>query len=80
VLAPGTDETDALRADLRARVGDALGKSFMPSAVWFTTALPKTRSNKIMRRTIRAVTLGQDPGDVSGLEDAAALDAIGAAR
>ena len=80
VLAPGTDETDALRADLRARVGDALGKSFLPSAVWFTSALPKTRSNKIMRRTIRAVTLGQDPGDVSGLEDTAALDAIGAAR
>jgi hypothetical protein len=33
-----------------------------------------------MRRTIRAVTLGDDPGDLSGLEDMAALDAIRAAR
>ena len=32
-----------------------------------------------MRRTIRAVALGQPPGDLSGLEDAAALDAIAAA-
>ena len=31
-------------------VADGLGKSFRPGAVRFTTALPKTRSNKIMRR------------------------------
>ena len=79
VLAPGTPSTDELRAELTALVGSRLGKSFMPSAVHFTTALPKTRSNKIMRRTIRAVALGQDPGDISGLEDAGALDAIAAA-
>ena len=41
------------------RVGDALGKSFTPSAIHFTAALPKTRSNKVMRRAIRAVALGQ---------------------
>jgi acyl-coenzyme A synthetase/AMP-(fatty) acid ligase len=44
--------------------------------VRFTTGLPKTRSNKVMRRTIRAVALGQEAGDLSGLEDAGALDAI----
>jgi hypothetical protein len=33
-----------------------------------------------MRRSIRAVTLGQDPGDLSGLEDPGALDAIAEAR
>ena len=79
VLAPDTDPTDALRDELRTRVADALGKSFRPSAVRFTAALPKTRSNKIMRRTIRAVAGGDDPGDVSGLDDASALDAIAAA-
>ena len=79
VLAPETDPTDALRDELRTRVADALGKSFRPSAVRFTAALPKTRSNKIMRRTIRAVAGGDDPGDVSGLDDASALDAIAAA-
>ena len=79
VLAPDTVPTDALRDELRTRVADALGKSFRPSAIRFTAALPKTRSNKIMRRTIRAVAGGDDPGDVSGLDDASALDAIAAA-
>ncbi len=80
VLGRGVRSSDELRADLRARVTDALGKSFAPSAVWFTDALPKTRSNKVMRRTIRAVALGEPPGDLSGLEDPAALDAIAHAR
>ncbi len=79
VVAPGTPTDDDLRAALRAQVGDALGRAFTPSAVRFTSALPKTRSNKIMRRTIRSVALGQAPGDLSGLEDPAALDAIAAA-
>ncbi len=79
VLAPETDPTEALRDELRSRVADALGKSFRPSAIRFTSALPKTRSNKIMRRTIRAVAGGEDPGDVSGLDDVSALDAIAAA-
>ena len=79
VVAPGTEADDDLRAALRAQVGDALGKAFTPSAVRFTAALPKTRSNKIMRRTIRSVALGQSPGDLSGLEDPAALDAIAGA-
>jgi acetyl-CoA synthetase len=41
--------------------------------------LPKTRSAKIVRRAIRAAALGEDPGDVSSLEDPAVLDAIRAA-
>jgi acetyl-CoA synthetase len=80
VLAPGTEATDELRSELRAHVADGLGKSFTPGSVRFTTMLPKTRSNKVMRRSIRAVTLGQDPGDLSGLEDPTALDAIARAR
>ncbi len=80
VLAAGTEPSEPLRAELRAQVAGALGKSFTPSAIHFTTALPKTRSNKIMRRAIRAVALGEAPGDLSGLEDPGALDAIAAAR
>jgi acetyl-CoA synthetase len=79
VVATGTTVDDTLRAELRARVGDALGKAFTPSAVHVTTALPKTRSNKVMRRSIRAVALGQSAGDLSGLEDPSALEAIAAA-
>ena len=50
--------------------------SFKPAQVRFTTALPKTRSAKVLRRAIRAVVTGDPPGDLSGLEDPASLDAI----
>lgn len=76
VLKPGVEPTDELRNALRARVGAALGKAFTPDAVRFTSALPKTRSAKILRRTVRAVALGEDPGDLSSLENPAALDAV----
>jgi acetyl-CoA synthetase len=76
VLAPGVDATDALRAELTARVAEHLGSSFRPAAVRFTTALPKTRSAKILRRAIRSTVAGSPPGDLSGLEDPGALDAI----
>ena len=54
----------------------ALGKAFKPERVEFVAALPKTRSAKIMRRAVRATALGQDPGDLSSLENPEALDEI----
>ena len=42
----------------------------------FVSALPKTRSAKIMRRAVRAKALGADPGDLSSLENPEALDEI----
>lgn len=80
VLAPGTEETDALRAELSAVVAEHLGKSFKPSAVRFCDALPKTRNAKVLRRAVRAVALDKDTGDLSSLEDPATIDAIRAAR
>ncbi len=80
VPAAGVEPTDALRADLVAVVTDALGKSFKPSEVRFCSALPKTRSAKVLRRAIRAAAVGQDPGDLSSLEDPGALDAVRSAR
>jgi len=69
---------------LRRAVADAvvagLGKSLKPERVLFVGEVPKTRSGKVMRRLIRAVHLGKEPGDLSALENAAALDAIRAAR
>ena len=61
---------------VRQRCADELGKAFAPAEVRFTTALPKTRSAKIVRRAVRATLLGEDPGDVSTLEDPGALDAV----
>jgi acetyl-CoA synthetase len=69
-----------LRRELMGRVSDALGKTFRPSQIRFTAALPKTRNAKVMSRVIRAAYLGQDPGDVSSLEDPGAVEAIRQAR
>jgi acetyl-CoA synthetase len=76
VVAAGVDANDALRDELTALVTEHLGSSFRPSAVRFTTALPKTRSAKVLRRAIRSVVTGAAPGDLSGLEDPGTLDAV----
>jgi acetyl-CoA synthetase len=76
VVAPGVVANDALRAELSAMVTEHLGSSFRPAAVRFTTALPKTRSAKVLRRAIRSVVTGAAPGDLSGLEDPGTLDAV----
>ncbi len=78
VLTSGVHADDTLRAQISKCVVDALGPSFKPAEVRFTTALPKTRSAKVLRRAIRAVVTGDAPGDLSGLEDPATLDAIAA--
>jgi acetyl-CoA synthetase len=67
---------DRVGADIAALVGRELGKPFTPSRVWRVTALPKTRSAKIMRRAIRAAALGVDPGDLSGAENPDAVSEI----
>ena len=46
-----------------------LGPIATPGAIEFVAALPKTRSGKIMRRYLKAVAVGQDPGDISTLEE-----------
>ena len=76
VLRAGDEPSDELRARLRARCASELGKAFAPAEVRFTTALPKTRSAKILRRAVRATVLGEDPGDLSTLEDPASIDAV----
>jgi acetyl-CoA synthetase len=76
VLKPGVDAERTLATVLRNVVADQLGRSFLPSKVVFVPDLPKTRSAKIVRRAIRAVALGDDPGDISSLEDPGSLEGI----
>jgi acetyl-CoA synthetase len=76
VLVPGHEPGAALAADIRTAVAAALGKSFAPEEVRFVKELPKTRSAKVVRRAIRARLLGEDAGDLSTLENPAALDEI----
>jgi acetyl-CoA synthetase len=76
VIAPGTTVDEALREELVDLVAEQLGKSFRPAGVRFVRSLPKTRSAKVVRRVVRAVATGTDPGDLSSLEDPGALDAV----
>ncbi len=69
VLRAGNAPSDELRGSLLATVREHLGPIAVISDVNFVDALPKTRSGKIMRRVLKAVTLGKDPGDVSTIED-----------
>jgi acetyl-CoA synthetase len=80
VLKPGQEPTDSLRADLREKVAMELGKSFAPERVYFVAELPKTRSGKILRRLIRNVAIGCEPGDLSSIDNMSALEAIRGAR
>jgi acetyl-CoA synthetase len=76
VTRPDAEPGDELALELRRLVAEHLGKSFRPARVVFVPELPKTRSAKIVRRAIRAMVAGEDPGDVSGLEDPGVLETI----
>jgi len=73
VARPGA-EPDAAR--VAGAVADALGKAFTPERIVWVGALPKTRSAKIVRRAVRARVLGEDPGDLSSLENPESLEEI----
>jgi acetyl-CoA synthetase len=79
VLHRGEADDDGLRAAIARTVADELGKPLKPEVVAVVRALPKTRSGKVMRRVIRAAWLGEDPGDLTALDDPGAVDAIRAA-
>ncbi len=74
VTAPGVAESDELLERIAAAVVGSLGKAFRPAKVLFVPDLPRTRSQKIMRRIVRAVALGEEPGDVSSLENPESLE------
>ncbi len=68
-----------LESELRSLVAKDMGKPLAPSKIHFVSALPKTRNAKVMRRVIRSAYLGEDPGDLSALENPQAVKEIAAA-
>ncbi|WP_022797988.1 AMP-binding protein [Thermus islandicus] len=76
VLQPGHTPSPALAEEVAEKVAEALGRPLRPERVLFVPDLPKTRNAKVMRRVIRAAFLGQDPGDLSALENPEAVRAI----
>ncbi len=76
VLRAGHNATPTLSDALKDLVATRLGKPLRPHAVEFVADLPKTRNAKVMRRVIRSAYLNEDPGDLSSLENPAAVDEI----
>ncbi len=72
------DETgrESQKKEIMKQVDQLLGAIARPRDVYFVTMLPKTRSGKLLRRSIQAIAEGKDPGDLTTLEDATAIDQI----
>jgi propionyl-CoA synthetase len=66
----------AFEKEVMETVDRQLGAIARPRAVHFVSLLPKTRSGKTLRRTIQALAEGRDPGDLTTIEDPAALEQI----
>jgi propionyl-CoA synthetase len=76
VLRAPTDNALKLEGEIMKVVDEQLGAVARPSRVRFVTALPKTRSGKLLRRAIQAVCEGRDPGDLTTIEDPSALQQV----
>ena len=69
ILKQGENDSADLTKSLKDHVLRELGKIAVPREIDIVPSLPKTRSGKIMRRVLKAKELGQDPGDISTLEE-----------
>jgi acetyl-CoA synthetase len=69
ILKQGHHQGADLVQSLKDHVLKELGKIAVPHEIDIVASLPKTRSGKIMRRVLKAKELGQDPGDISTIEE-----------
>jgi len=65
-----------LEGDIMKTVDAQLGSVARPARVHFVSALPKTRSGKLLRRAIQAICERRDPGDLTTIEDPTALQEL----
>ena len=65
-----------LEGEVMKLVDSQLGAVARPSRVFFVNLLPKTRSGKLLRRALQAVAEGRDPGDLTTMDDPAALQQV----
>jgi acetyl-CoA synthetase len=72
-LRAGTSAEPALKEALRQHVAERIGKLARPKRIIWADDVPKTRSGKIMRRLLRDIAEGRDPGDATTLRDASVL-------
>ena len=74
VLRSGYQPSEELKGEISETVRQHLGPIAVIGEVNFVSTLPKTRSGKIMRRVLKAVTLDKDPGNISTIEDEGSVD------
>lgn len=67
---------DELQQELIDAVVNEMGKSYKPKQVVFVEDLPKTRTLKIMRRVVKALLVGAEPGDLSSMVNPESIDYI----
>lgn len=71
-----TSDSDVLEAQLVEKIRNDIGAIATPKQIYFVSKLPKTRSGKIMRRLLKAIGNNEKIGDVSTLEDGAAVTEV----
>jgi acetyl-CoA synthetase len=74
VLKQGHAPSPALKSEVLETIRRELGPVAVIGDLNFVNTLPKTRSGKIMRRVLRAVTLGKEPGDITTIEDEGSVE------
>ena len=72
----GDEACALLEREILGVVDRQLGAVARPSRVYFVPQLPKTRSGKLLRRSIQAICEGRNPGDLTSIEDPASLQQI----
>jgi len=76
VLKEGIQKNDNLKKEIINSIRTGVGPIAIPEQLYFVPKLPKTRSGKIMRRLLKAIAMNEKIGDVSTLEDGAAVSEI----
>ncbi|PIW34390.1 MAG: acetyl-coenzyme A synthetase, partial [Nitrosopumilales archaeon CG15_BIG_FIL_POST_REV_8_21_14_020_33_23] len=71
-----TKDAKLLEEELSLKIRNDIGAIATPQQIYFVTKLPKTRSGKIMRRLLKAIASNEIIGDVSTLEDGAAVSEV----
>jgi acetyl-CoA synthetase len=79
VLREGFSANEQLKKEIIEHIRNVVGPIATPEEIYFVNKLPKTRSGKIMRRLLRSILSDSQIGDVSTLEDGAAVEEVKAA-
>jgi len=75
-LIPDVEATDAVVKKVEEAIVNEIGKIARPRRIWLVPDMPKTRSGKIMRRVLAAISAGRDAGDTSTLANPQVVDEL----